>query len=130
MQVCFPIVSPLAKAARGRDARKVVDQQQRTVQGVAVYRRAGSLGCIDFGEVLVGPAAWEFAAMGYFMDWATADAVLGAYLPTGVAPERMRADASAISLCFGVYRWAQDRDMELDQDEFDEGYLEATLARL
>ncbi len=90
----------------------------------------GSLGCIDFGEALVGPAAWEFAAMGYFMDWATADAVLGAYLPTGVAPERMRADASAIGLCFGVYRWAQDRDMELDQDEFDEGYLEASLARL
>ncbi len=90
----------------------------------------GGLGYIDFGEALVGPAAWEFAATGYFLDWATADAVLGAYLPMGVAPERMRADASAIGLCFGVYRWAQDRDMELDQDEFDEGYLEATLARL
>ena len=37
-------------------------------------------GFIDFGEALVGPAAWEFAALAYFLDWPTADAILAAYL--------------------------------------------------
>ena len=40
----------------------------------------GVPGFIDFGEALVGPAAWEFAAIAYFLDWPTADAVLAAYL--------------------------------------------------
>ena len=90
----------------------------------------GSLGYIDFGEALLGPAAWEFAAMGYFMDWPTSDAVLMGYVPTASARERLRADASVIGLCFGVYRWAQDRDMALDQDQANETYLEAALARI
>jgi len=90
----------------------------------------GELGFIDFGEGLVGPAAWEFAAIGYFLGWPMADATLAAYLDDSRDLERWRADASAIALCFGVYRWAQDRELEMDEDTHDEEFLLETLARL
>ncbi len=90
----------------------------------------GELGFIDFGEALVGPAAWEFGALGYFLGWSLADATLAAYLDDPRSLEQWRADVSAIALCFGVYRWAQDRELEMDADAHDETFLIQTLARL
>jgi len=89
----------------------------------------GILSVIDFGEALVGPIAWEFATLAYFVDWSFADRVLETYL-AGTDPARWRADATAIALCFGVYRWQQDRLLGLDEDAHDAGFLEETLDRL
>ena len=50
----------------------------------------GALGIIDFGEALIGPAAWEFASLGYFMDWPFADATLAAYATDGAELARLR----------------------------------------
>ena len=90
----------------------------------------GALGVIDFGEAFIGPAAWEFAALGYFMDWPTADAALAAYAHDASERARLHADATAIALCFGVYRWAQDRRLNLDEDAYNEAFLLQTLARM
>ena len=94
----------------------------------------GAITVIDVGEALVGPAAWEFAAIAYFADWPFAEAVLAAAIPPAATSEaelaRWRADASAIGLAFGVYRWALDRDLAVDEDAHDAAFLEATLRRL
>lgn len=91
---------------------------------------AGALGIIDFGEALIGPAAWEFAALGYFLDWPTADATLSAYARDAAELARLRTDATAIGLCFGVYRWAQDRELGMNEDAHDEAFLLQTLSRM
>lgn len=91
----------------------------------------GALGFIDFGEALVGPAAWEFAAIAYFMGWPMADRVLEVYREGGVADgDPMPMDVDAIALALGVYRWAQDRDMDLDTDPTNERFLVETLSRM
>ncbi len=92
----------------------------------------GVLGFIDLGEALVGPAAWEFAAIGYFLGWPTADAITPAYLdePPSAGIEQWRRDAALAGLCFGVFRWAQDRALHVDDDAHDEAFLRETLARL
>ena len=90
----------------------------------------GVPGFIDFGEALVGPAAWEFAALAYFLDWPTADAILAAYLDDEHLVGSWSRDAAAIGLCFGVYRWAQDRELEVDEDAHDEAFLVETLSRM
>ncbi len=90
----------------------------------------GTLGIIDFGEALIGPAAWEFASLGYFMDWPFADATLAAYASNGAELARLQNDATAIGVCFGVYRWAQDRELGIDEDAYDEAFLIQTLSRM
>ncbi len=90
----------------------------------------GSLGIIDFGEALIGPAAWEFASLGYFMEWPFADATLEAYAADVAELTRLRKDANAIGLCFGVYRWAQDHELGIDEDAYDEAFLSRTLSRM
>jgi hypothetical protein len=78
---------------------------------------------------MVGPAAWEFATLAYFAGWPFADRVLDAYL-AGAEPTRWRADTAAIALAFGTYRWQQDRNLGIDDDEHDAGFLAQTLDRL
>lgn len=90
----------------------------------------GEIGVIDFGEALIAPAAWEFAAVGYFTDDATADATLSAYAADDAERVRLRADSTAIGLCFGVHRWAQDRDLSEEGDAFNDPFLRRTLARM
>jgi Ser/Thr protein kinase RdoA (MazF antagonist) len=90
----------------------------------------GVPGFIDFGEALIGPAAWEFAALAYFLDWPTADAILAAYLDDGQLVDPWSRDTAAIGLCFGVYRWAQDRELDVDEDAHDEAFLVETLSRM
>src|SRR4029077_13862448 len=94
----------------------------------------GVITVIDVGEALVGPAAWEFAAIAYFADWPFVDAVLAASIPRATTSEaelaRWQADTAAIGLAFGVYRWALDRDLAADEDAHDAAFLEATLRRL
>ena len=89
----------------------------------------GALGIIDFGQALIGPAAWEFAALAYFLGWSTADATLEAYARDAAESSRLRTDATAIGLCFGVYRWAQDVELGIDEDAYDEAFLVETLNR-
>ena len=84
---------------------------------------AGRLTFIDFGEALVGPLAWDLAAVGFFIDWSVADALIGE------DPELART-AAAIGLCFGAYRWHLSREHAFDDDVHDGAYLEACLARL
>lgn len=91
---------------------------------------SGALGIIDFGEAVIGPAAWEFAALGYFMDWATADATLAAYARDAAELTQLRTDATAIGLCFGAYRWAQDLELRIDEDDYNEAFLLETLSRM
>ena len=88
------------------------------------------MGIIDFGEALIGPAAWEFASLGYFMEWPFADATLEAYAADVAELTRLRKDANAIGLCFGVYRWAQDHELGIDEDAYDEAFLSRTLSRM
>ncbi len=117
----------------------------------------GFVSVIDFGEAFVGPAAWEFGSLAYFADWEFADRVLDAYLDGSVqvdghqvdghqiGSDRVdgsgrvdsdqvasprRRDASLVALCFGLFRWWQDRDMDLAQDAHNEDFLEATIARV
>lgn len=90
----------------------------------------GALSFIDFGEALIGPAAWEFASLGYFLGWPVADRVLAAYLHNADDLARWRADASAVALCFGVYRRPQDRELGFDDDDHNETFLRETLERL
>jgi len=90
----------------------------------------GVPGFIDFGEALVGPAAWEFASLAYFLGWPMADGILAAYLVDGQELEARRHEASLVALCFGVYRWAQDRDLAEDRDDEDESFLRETLDRV
>ncbi|MCT9003049.1 phosphotransferase family protein [Microbacterium memoriense] len=90
----------------------------------------GEIGVIDFGEALIAPAAWEFAAVGYFTDDATADATLSAYAADDAARVRLRADSTAIGLCFGVHRWAHDGDLSEERDAFNDTFLRRTLARM
>ena len=89
----------------------------------------GALGIIDFGQALIGPAAWEFAALAYFLGWPTADATLAAYAGDAAELSRLRSDATAIGLCFGVFRWAQDRRLGIGEDAYDEAFLLDTLSR-
>lgn len=70
------------------------------------------------------------AALGSFMDWQAADAILSAYARDDADRARLRTDATAIALCFGVYRWAQDRAASLDEDAYNESFLRQTLARM
>ena len=43
---------------------------------------------------------------------------------------RWRQDVAAVALCFGVYRWAQDRELAEDRDAEDEAFLVETLGRI
>jgi Ser/Thr protein kinase RdoA (MazF antagonist) len=90
----------------------------------------GSLSFIDFGMALIGPAAWEFAALGYFLGWPLADRTLAAYLDDPDDLARWHADASAFALCFGVYRRPQDRAHGFDEDDHNETFLHEALERL
>jgi Ser/Thr protein kinase RdoA (MazF antagonist) len=83
----------------------------------------GALTFIDFGEALVGPIAWDIAAIGFFMDWATVDAVAG-------GDTAMLVAAARIGLAFGAYRWHLSREHAFDDDEHDRGYLETCLERM
>ena len=100
------------------------------LHGENVLDADGSLSFIDFGEALIGPAAWEFAALGYFLGWPFADRILAAYLEDGPDFDRWRADASAIALCFGAYRRPQDRELGFDEDDHNETFLREALERL
>ena len=91
---------------------------------------SGELGIIDFGEAFIGPVAWEFAALAYFLGWSMADATLAAYAGGGAEQERLGTDANAIGLCFGVHRWAQDRRRGVDQDLYNEAFVLRTLTRM
>ena len=84
---------------------------------------AGRLTFIDFGEALVGPLAWDLAAVGFFIDWSVADALIG-------EDPDLAAATAAIGLCFGAYRWHLSREHDFDDDEHDRAYLETCLARL
>jgi Ser/Thr protein kinase RdoA (MazF antagonist) len=95
-----------------------------------ILDKAGALGIIDFGEALIGPAAWEFAAIAYFLGWSTSDATLVAYARDDSERDRLRSDATAIGLAFGVHRWVQDREREIDEDAYDEAFLVETLSRM
>jgi aminoglycoside phosphotransferase (APT) family kinase protein len=91
----------------------------------------GRVSIIDLGEAFVGPVAWEFASIAYFGGWPFADRVLEAYLAgTGGTDGAWHREVAAAALCFGVFRWQQDRTMALDQDAHNEGFLETTLERL
>ena len=90
----------------------------------------GLVHVIDFGEALVGPAAWEIASIAYFLGWEVADATLDALIEDTAERERWRADAAAVGLAFGVYRWHQDHELGMDEDVHDEAFLEATLRRM
>ena len=83
----------------------------------------GHLTFIDFGEALVGPLAWDIAAVGFFIDWSIADAV------AEDDPELL-AQAARIGLCFGAYRWHLSREHAFDDDEHDRTYLETCLRRI
>ena len=90
----------------------------------------GLVHVIDFGEALVGPAAWEVASIAYFLGWDVADATLDALVEDVTVRAGWRADAAAIGLAFGVYRWHQDDELGMDEDVHDEAFLESTLARI
>lgn len=90
----------------------------------------GAVHVIDFGIALVGPAAWEIAATGYFLGWPVADATLDALVIDAADRDRWRRDASAIALAFGVYRWHQDHELGMDEDVHDAAFLEETLGRI
>ncbi len=94
-----------------------------------VLEADGAIHVIDFGEALVGPAAWEIAATGYFLGWPVADALLDALVVDAAARDRWRREASAIALAFGVYRWHQDHELGMDEDAHDETFLEDSLDR-
>ena len=83
----------------------------------------GVLTVIDFGEALIGPVAWDIAAVGFFMDWATADAVAG-------HDRAMLRAAARIGLAFGAYRWHLSREHAFEDDDHDRAYLETCLARI
>ena len=88
------------------------------------------LGFIDFGETFRGTAAWEFASIAYFLGWPMADAVLDAYLPTPADVASWVPPVTRLALSFGLSRWEQDRDMGVDEEAHDRGFLQATLDRL
>ena len=96
------------------------------LHGENVLDDDGRLTVIDVGEALIGPVDWDIAAIAFFLDWPTADAVAGAL---GDAPAR-RATVAAIGLAFGAYRWHLSRQHAFDDDEHDRAYLDACLARL
>jgi Ser/Thr protein kinase RdoA (MazF antagonist) len=83
----------------------------------------GRLTFIDFGEALVGPLAWDLAAIAFFIDWSVADTLIG-------DDEDLAIAAARIALCFGAYRWHLSRQHEFDDDEHDHVYLETCLDRL
>jgi Ser/Thr protein kinase RdoA (MazF antagonist) len=83
----------------------------------------GALTVIDFGEALVGPVAWDIAAVGFFMDWTTADAVAN-------HDAASLEDAARIGLAFGAYRWHLSREHAFDDDEHDHAFLAACLSRM
>ena len=72
----------------------------------------GRLTFIDFGEALVGPLAWDLAAIAFFIDWSVADTLIGDDQDLAIA-------AARIGLCFGAYRWHLSRQHEFDDDEHD-----------
>ena len=53
-----------------------------------------------------------------------------AYLDDEHLVDSWSRDAAAIGLSFGVYRWAQDRELEVDEDAHDEAFLVETLSRM
>jgi Ser/Thr protein kinase RdoA (MazF antagonist) len=83
----------------------------------------GRLTFIDFGEALVGPLAWDLAAIAFFIDWSVADTLIG-------DDQGLAFTTARIGLCFGAYRWHLSRQHEFDDDEHDRGYLETCLVRL
>ncbi len=89
----------------------------------------GSLTIIDMGEAFVGPRDWEIAAIGFFLDVATADAVVAILAEEDGSPVDAETTA-AIGLAFGAYRWHLSREHAFDDDEHDRAYLETCLARL
>lgn len=91
---------------------------------------ADGTGIIDFGEAFIGPAAWEFAALAFFAGWSLADAVLLSYTDSAAERRRLSEDATAIGLCFGTYRWAQARELAIDEDADIEEFLHETLTRM
>jgi aminoglycoside phosphotransferase (APT) family kinase protein len=86
----------------------------------------GRLTILDVGEALVGPVDWDIAAIAFFLDWPTADAVAAAL---GDPPDR-RPTVARIGLAFGAYRWHLSREHAFDDDDHDRAYLDACLARL
>lgn len=96
------------------------------LHGENVLDDDGRLTVIDFGEALVGPVDWDIAAIGFFLDWPTADAVAAAL---GDAPDR-RTTVARIGLAFGAYRWHLSREHAFDDDDHDRAYLETCLDRL
>jgi Ser/Thr protein kinase RdoA (MazF antagonist) len=88
------------------------------------------LGFIDFGETFRGTAAWEFAAIAYFLGRPAADAILAAYVPGPADLEVWAPRVSRLALSFGLSRWEQDRALGEDREDEDEAFLRETLARL
>jgi Ser/Thr protein kinase RdoA (MazF antagonist) len=83
----------------------------------------GRLTFIDFGEALIGPLAWDLAAIAFFLDWSVADTLIG-------DDQGLAISTARIGLCFGAYRWHSSREHQFDDDEHDRVYLETCLDRL
>ncbi len=86
---------------------------------------------IDLGETFLGPAAWDLAAVGYFLGWPVADRVTDALLARpGAGSGIRREDIDLVALAVGSYRWALDRALGMDEDVHDARFLRQTLMRL
>lgn len=61
---------------------------------------------IDFGGAFVGPPSWEFAPIGLFLGWSTADTVMMSYAQVSSRDMSIVAAATATTaLIFGLYRY-------------------------
>src|SRR5450755_2190919 len=89
----------------------------------------GRLGFIDFGECFIGSSGWDFAAIAYFSGWSLAERVAVAYL-AGPDPRRVIESVPALALCFGLFRWQQDRRLGVDAEAHNEAFVRQSLARL
>jgi Ser/Thr protein kinase RdoA (MazF antagonist) len=128
-----PAIGPVPGLARRMDAlrKEVTDTLlggptavlHSDLHPMNVLDDEGRLTFIDFGEALVGPLAWDLAAIAFFIDWSVADTLIG-------EDEGLAITTACIGLCFGAYRWHLSRQHEFDDDEHDRLYLETCLDRL
>ncbi|MGH2513431.1 MAG: phosphotransferase family protein [Candidatus Limnocylindrales bacterium] len=88
------------------------------------------LAFIDFGEAFIGAAGWDEAALAYFLGWPLADRV-HVLAGTGRAASRSGPRSiAALGVSFGLYRWWQDRQRDVDDNVHAESFLRSALDRL
>jgi len=78
-------------------------------------------GVIDFGDVAILPAGWEFAILAHYYGWASTREILNAYSEDSSKRETIMEQAKVLAVIVGLYRLNRAVQWNMSESRLEEG---------